>query len=155
VRFDFQTANSRSLLFNRASSDEQATQSIIKSNAEKFRACQKFTFQCLACKKTNTIASGFKMEGKFLVPILLKCVNDECSVAPVQYWKNIKNQLVLSIAKDINKYYQNVYVCDEMMCQTRTSIHVSEIRNVLKKDLSKLFFLFSGLASQQPTMPGV
>jgi DNA Polymerase alpha zinc finger len=79
----------------------------------------------MACKKSNTIASGFRMEGKHLVPTLLKCVNEECRVAPVQYWKNVKNQLVMSIGRDINKYYQNVYVCDEMMCQSRTTIHVS------------------------------
>jgi CxxC motif-containing protein len=81
-------------------------------------------FECVACKKTNIIASGFKMDGKHLVSTLLKCANEECQVSPIQYWKGIKNQLVISISQDIEKFYKNTYICDEQMCQTRASIHV-------------------------------
>lgn len=106
---------------------ESVGESIIQSNAEKYRACEKFTFKCIRCKTDNIIAKPFaKIEGKFSA-VLEKCANKECNCAPYIQVPNIKHHLSLAIRKAIRDYYDNWMVCNEPNCNqsTRTYVHVS------------------------------
>lgn len=106
---------------------ESIGESIVQSNAEKYRSCDTFSYKCLKCKTENTIAKPFiKIEGKFL-PVLTACANKECNLAPINQLDNIKNHLSLAIRKAIRSYYDNWMVCDDPNCNqsTRTYVHVS------------------------------
>lgn len=107
---------------------ESVGESIVQSNAAKYRACEKFTFKCIGCNTENVIAKPFtKIDGKF-VAVLGQCANKECRVAPLYQLSNIKNQLSLAIRKYIRTYYDNWMNCDNPNCNqsTRTYVHVSE-----------------------------
>lgn len=105
---------------------ESIGESIIQSNAEKYRMYERFTYKCLGCKTENVIVKPFvKIDGK-LVPVLESCANKECSWAPTNQITHIQNQLTLAIRKAIRTYYDNWMICDDPNCNqsTRTYIHV-------------------------------
>lgn len=106
---------------------ESVGESIIQSNAEKYRMYEKFTFKCIGCKTDNVIVKPFiKVDGKF-VPVLESCTNKECSWSPIDQLQHIRNQLSLAIRKAIRTYYDNWLICDYPNCNqsTRTFVHVS------------------------------
>lgn len=119
------------MFFFRATYDgersETIGESIIQSNAAKYRDCDKFTFKCSACKTDNVIVKPFvKIDNKF-VPVLQACANKECSLAPIFQLINIRNHLSLAIRKAIRTYYDNWLICNDPNCNqsTRTFVHVS------------------------------
>lgn len=106
---------------------ESIGESIVQSNAAKYRTCEKFTYKCLGCKTENIIAKPFaKIDNQFL-PVLTACANKQCDLAPIYQLPNIKNHLSLAIRKAIRSYYDNWMVCDDPNCNqsTRTYGHVS------------------------------
>lgn len=106
---------------------ESIGESIVQSNATKYRACDKFTFKCIGCKVENVIAKPFVKLYNNFVPVLQQCTNKECNVAPINQLPNIRNHLALAIRNTIRNYYDNWMICDEPSCNqsTRTYVHVS------------------------------
>lgn len=119
------------MLFSRTSYDNERSESIgesiVQSNAEKYRSCEKFTYKCIACKTDNVIAKPFSRIGNEFLPVFSACANKECKYLPTDQLQNIKNHLSLAIRKSIRDYYENWMVCDEPNCNqsTRTYVHVS------------------------------
>lgn len=108
---------------------ESIGESIVQSNAAKYRACEKFSYTCTGCKTENVITKPFvKIDNKFM-PVLEACANKDCGWPPCQQLENIKNHLSLAIRKAIRSYYDNWMVCDDPNCNqsTRTFVHVSII----------------------------
>ncbi|XP_057659152.1 DNA polymerase alpha catalytic subunit [Diorhabda carinulata] len=83
----------------------------------KFRNVEKFKFICYNCKQENTVKGP--LEGK--VPFLIKCINPDCTMKPIDYLPYIQNQLTLSIQYFINKYYENVLTCEDPACSNETN----------------------------------
>lgn len=104
-------------------------ESIIQSNAAKYRVCNTFTFKCVGCKTDNIIAKPFVKLDNQLVPVLQGCSNKDCSMAPIKQLSNVRNHLTLALRKTIREYYDNWMICDEPNCNqsTRTYIHVSDL----------------------------
>lgn len=105
---------------------ESIGESIIQSNAVKYRACDKFIFICAGCKKENEIAKPYyKIDGKF-TPVLQVCANTECNYPPIQQLANVRNQLAMAMRKAIQRYYDNTMMCDEPHCNqiAQAYIHV-------------------------------
>jgi DNA polymerase alpha subunit A len=98
-------------------------ESMIKSNAQKYRLCEKFMFNCVACKAVNYVAAAFKKEGNKLTSVFEKCLNPNCTVAPYQYSASINNQLLVTIHKNVQKFYENWFVCDNPLCNNNTQTH--------------------------------
>lgn len=94
---------------------------MIKSNERKYRECEKFMFPCASCKQINFIAAPFKRgdNGK-IVSIFERCTNTDCKVKPTEYLPLIKNHLRAAIAKAIQRFYENWFVCDNPMCNNNT-----------------------------------
>lgn len=109
--------------------NDEATvgESIIKSSTEKYKMCEKFKFKCVGCKTENIMASALKRHETQMIPVLDKCTNNECTVAPLEYVDSIKNQIILEMRKFIRRFYENWLVCDEATCNynTRNYTHVS------------------------------
>lgn len=121
----------KTLTYFRATYDgergESIGESIVQSNAEKYRMYERFKFKCVSCNTENVIVKPFnKIDGK-LVPVLERCANKECTWAPAIQLDNIRNQLSLAIRKAIRTYYDNWMICDDPNCNqsTRTYVHVS------------------------------
>lgn len=106
---------------------ESIGESIVQSNAAKYRACEKFTYKCITCKTENIIAKPFVKVDNNLISVLEKCANKECNHAPYQQVDNIQNHLTIAIRNSIRNYYDNWMICDEPNCNqsTRTYVHVS------------------------------
>lgn len=106
-------------------------ESIIQTNAIKYRAYNKFIFKCGACKTENVIAKPIVKIDNNYEPVLQKCANKDCSLPPYKQLSNIRNQLTLFIRKHIRDYYDNWMYCDEPNCNqsTRTFIHVTDLNN--------------------------
>lgn len=106
---------------------ETIGESIIQTNAAKFRACDKFVFKCGGCKTENIIAKPYVKVDNDFIPVLKACANKECHIAPIHQLHSIRNQLALAMRKAIRNYYANWMICDEPNCNqsTRTVIHVS------------------------------
>lgn len=105
---------------------ESIGESIVQSNAAKFRTCEKFTFKCIACKTENVIAKPIiKIDGQWKA-VLDACANKECNVAPGNQLANVQNHLTLAIRKAIRTYYDNWMICNDPNCNqsTRTYVHV-------------------------------
>lgn len=106
-------------------------ESIIQSNAERFRACKKFVFKCIGCNTDNVIVKPFfKVDGQ-LKTVLEICSNKDCLLPPYKQLSNIRNHLTVFIRQAIRDYYNNWMYCDEPSCNqsTRTSAHVTDITN--------------------------
>lgn len=106
-------------------------ESIIQSNAVKYRAYNKFIFKCVACKADNIIAKPVHKIDNHYVPVLEACANKDCSMPPYKQLSSIRNQLTLFIRKNIRDYYDNWMYCDEPNCNqsTRTFVHVTDLNN--------------------------
>lgn len=106
---------------------ESIGESIVQSNAEKYRTCERFSFKCVACKTENVIVKPFvKIDNRF-EPVLKQCANKTCQIAPYHQIENIQRELSLAIRKAIRTYYDNWLICDYPNCNqsTRTFVHVS------------------------------
>lgn len=132
--------------FNRQTYDgernETIGESIIQSNAAKFRACDKFTYKCLGCKTDNIIAKPFVRANNSLVPVLQACSNKDCTMTPMQQMVHIRNNLTMAIRNAIRNYYDNWLQCDEPNCNqaTRTYVHVRrDFRLILRNVLMEYF----------------
>lgn len=113
-------------------------ESIIKTAAQKFRQCEKFKFDCRACKGINIVAAPFKRDNaNQIVSVFDKCMNASCNVAPYKYTPSINNQLLIVIHKMITKFHENWYICDNPLCNNNTQI--TPMVSVLHW---KFFFLF-------------
>lgn len=102
--------------------DARDEQIMMKTNEKKYRDCEKFMFPCAGCKSINYIAAPFKRvarDGRF-VSIFDVCINSECKVKPIEYLAVIKNHLKAAIAKAIQRFYENWFVCDNPMCNHNT-----------------------------------
>nr|XP_022908204.1 DNA polymerase alpha catalytic subunit [Onthophagus taurus] len=86
----------------------------------RYRNCEPFIFTCYFCKHLNTI-TDLIMDNQ---PFLNKCMNQECSVRPLDYLGNVQNQLSLAINKYIRKFYQFEMTCEDPSCTYDTN-HVS------------------------------
>lgn len=106
---------------------ESSGEQLVKSDLEKYRDCEKFTFKCASCKTENTIAKPIRRHDKDMVSVLDYCENQDCSMAPIHQLQQIRNQLTLAMRKCIQKFYRNGVKCDEPNCKlnTRTFLHVS------------------------------
>lgn len=100
--------------------DETDNDQMIKTNEKKYGHCEKFMFPCAGCKQMNFIAAPLKKENGRLVTVFDKCMNTDCRVRPLEYLPLIKNHLRASIAKAINRFYENWFVCDNPMCNNST-----------------------------------
>ncbi|XP_050513707.1 DNA polymerase alpha catalytic subunit [Diabrotica virgifera virgifera] len=83
----------------------------------KFRNVDKFKFICYGCKQDNIV------EGALVgnAPFLERCRNADCSLKPIDYLPSIQNQLTLSIQSYINKYYENILICEDPACTNETN----------------------------------
>lgn len=108
-----------------AKPSDEATEgeSIIKTASQKYQLCEKFIFTCVACKTLNYVAAAFKRESNKMVSVFEKCLNTDCNVAPYKYAASINNQLLLTIHKNIQKFYDNWYICDNPLCNNNTQTH--------------------------------
>lgn len=108
---------------------ESIGESIVQSNAEKYRMCERFSFKCMVCKAENIIAKPFVKIGNSYEPVLKQCLNQNCSADLFYQVESIQNQLSLAIRKTIRTYYDNWLICDDPNCNqsTRTFVHVSII----------------------------
>lgn len=109
---------------------ESIGESIVQSNAAKYRDCEKLMFKCLNCKTENVIVKPFvKIDNKF-VPVLERCANKECGAALFTQTDIIRNSLTLAIRKAIRTYYDNWLICDDPNCNqsTRTYVHVRNVK---------------------------
>jgi DNA polymerase alpha subunit A len=93
---------------------------MIKSNEKKYRDCEKFMFPCAGCKQMNFIAAPLKRENGKIVSVFERCINSDCKVKPMEYLPLIKNHLRAAIAKAIQRFYENWFVCDNPMCNYNT-----------------------------------
>ncbi|KAL7018678.1 hypothetical protein ACKWTF_010860 [Chironomus riparius] len=100
--------------------DENDNDQMIKTNEKKYGQCEKFMFPCAGCKQMNFIAAPLKKENGKLVTVFDRCINTDCKVRPIEYLPLIKNHLRASIAKVINRFYENWFVCDNPMCNNST-----------------------------------
>ncbi|GAB0097436.1 DNA polymerase [Sergentomyia squamirostris] len=109
--------------------DEENT--LVKSNAQKYHFCDKFSFKCVSCHHENTMAAAAKRVEANLVPVLAICTNAECKIPPYEYLAGIQNQLILKIRSSINRFYENWMVCDENTCShnTRVITHATSRNN--------------------------
>lgn len=97
---------------------------MIKSNEKKYRDCDKFMFPCTSCKSINIIAAPLKRDASSkIVSVFDKCINAECNVRPLEYLPAIKNYLKYTISKLIKKFYKNLHVCDNPMCNNETQTY--------------------------------
>lgn len=123
-------------------------ESIVKTVAQKFRDCERFTFKCSGCQTDNLVASAFRRNDQNqLIPVLGACSNASCSQAPTQYLASIRNQLVMAMRKPIQRFYENWLVCDEPNCShnTRLVTHVKERKMCFVFIVLIIFILFSRL----------
>lgn len=98
-------------------------EAIVKTTAQKFRDCERFTFKCRACRTDNLVASAFRRnDQQQLVAVLGACANPACAQAPMQYVAAIRNQLVLAMRKPIQRFYENWLVCDDTDCSNNTRL---------------------------------
>uniref|UniRef100_A0A1B0GK25 DNA polymerase n=1 Tax=Lutzomyia longipalpis TaxID=7200 RepID=A0A1B0GK25_LUTLO len=95
---------------------------LMKSSAQKYHFCEKFTFKCVSCHHENPMAAAVKRVDANLVPVLAVCANPECKIPPYEYLAGIQNQLILKIRSFINRYYANWLVCDDNTCSHNTRI---------------------------------
>lgn len=92
-----------------------------KTKANKYRGCEKFFFTCDSCKTINFVAAPFKRDdASKVISIFEKCSNNECERKPVAYLPSIKNQLQIAITKAIQRFYENWFICDNLMCNNNT-----------------------------------
>lgn len=92
---------------------------LMKTNEMKYRECDKFMFPCVSCKSINFVAAPFKREGGKVYSIFDKCINGDCKVSPLNYLPNIKNHLKVAISQAIDRFYQNIFICDNPMCDNK------------------------------------
>lgn len=112
---DFRAKVAKTYQANDADNDQ-----MIKSNERKYRECEKFMFPCVSCKQINFIAAPLKRDNGKIVSIFEKCTNTDCKVKPIEYLPLIKNHLRAAIAKAIQRFYENWFVCDNPMCNNNT-----------------------------------
>lgn len=123
---------------------ESLGESIIQSNAVKYRSCAKFKFRCIACKTENEIAKPFVKHDNGFKTVLETCANKDCRTAPIQQLANVRNYLTLAIRRHIRDYYDNWMICDEPNCNqsTRTYIHVSSFIDLFTITIPNLTFVY-------------
>lgn len=108
--------------------DTDQGSSLRKSNAERFRFCNKFVFTCQACKKPNPVPEPFRTEQNRKISVFEKCINAECTAKPTTFGAAIVNELILAVRAVINRFYENWLVCDDPLCSSNTKIttHVTD-----------------------------
>ncbi|XP_068086405.1 DNA polymerase alpha catalytic subunit [Anabrus simplex] len=102
--------------------DESVGDSAILNEEERFKHCDRFKFRCVndMCNSEITVDGPFCKTESGSYPVLERCVNPECSVAPTAYLPSIQNQLSLVTRSYIHKYYLNWLVCEDPACPNRT-----------------------------------
>ncbi|KAK4879037.1 hypothetical protein RN001_007183 [Aquatica leii] len=88
----------------------------LTSKEKRFTNASPFVFKCMSCKTENKV-SGVYTDG---VPFLLKCVNSECGVRPIEYLASVLNQLTLTMRSYVKKYYRNELTCEDPACIVET-----------------------------------
>lgn len=119
---------------------------MIKTNEQKYQSYEKFTFPCIGCKSVNFFAAPLMRDpSSKVVSPFERCINSDCKLKPIEYLPRIKNHLRATIAKTINRFYENWFICDNPMCNNNTQNYawVSFIFNTC-------LYLFSALMRNFP-----
>ncbi|XP_046595770.1 DNA polymerase alpha catalytic subunit [Neodiprion lecontei] len=89
---------------------------------DKFKYCDhlKFTCQNEMCRTEITMDGAFTNTPTGLTPVLSKCSNTDCSMAPWQYLPTIQNRLQLAIRAAIDQYYEGWMECEDPACFNKT-----------------------------------
>ncbi|CAD5116920.1 DgyrCDS5761 [Dimorphilus gyrociliatus] len=96
------------------------------SDAERFKDCQRFSFECFKCSTVNCLESCLYVsensKDSDLTFALAQCRNEECGEALYKdcYVNIIKNKLTIEMRRHINKYYTGWLKCDDPVCEART-----------------------------------
>ncbi|XP_059612246.1 DNA polymerase alpha catalytic subunit [Phlebotomus argentipes] len=108
---------------------------LVKSSAQKYHFCEKFTFKCVSCHHENPMAAAVRRVESNLVPVLAACVNPACKIPPCEYLPGVQNQLLMQLRKFLDRFYENWMVCDDNACSHNTRI----ITHVLSNDRPTCF----------------
>ncbi|XP_012251179.2 DNA polymerase alpha catalytic subunit isoform X2 [Athalia rosae] len=90
-------------------------------DARKFKYCTPLKFLCLnqTCRTPITMDGAFTRTPAGIVPMLSRCPNIDCNMAPWQYWQAIQNRLQLAIREAIQTYYEGWMECEDPACSNR------------------------------------
>ncbi|XP_055704301.1 DNA polymerase alpha catalytic subunit isoform X2 [Phlebotomus papatasi] len=95
---------------------------LVKTSAQKYHFCEKFSFKCVSCHQENPMAAAVKRVDANLVPVLAACVNPDCKIPPYEYLAGIQNQLIMKLRTFLDRFYENWMVCDDNVCSHNTRI---------------------------------
>ncbi|XP_061096553.1 DNA polymerase alpha catalytic subunit isoform X2 [Conger conger] len=90
------------------------------TDEERYRDCQRFTFNCPECNTENIYDSVFQGAGTMVEPSLLRCCHIPCGGRPIEHLIQIGSKLLLDIRHHIHRYYSGWLVCEDQACQNRT-----------------------------------
>ncbi|GLV41422.1 DNA polymerase alpha subunit 1 [Carabus blaptoides fortunei] len=107
--------------FKKSKPAESGNNTVAVTQVNKFSEVIPFEFVCLACKEATVVKSVIEESQLWLE----KCSNNSCSWKPIEHLNSIKNQLVLRIRNDVDKYYDKVMMCEDPLCTYETNVVTS------------------------------
>ncbi|RUS87909.1 hypothetical protein EGW08_004325 [Elysia chlorotica] len=103
--------------------DEEDLVTVQLTIEERFRDCERFTFNCAesTCGRQIVLDAPFIGNDASLTPALQSCPNQACRRAPWESKTKLKNMLQRKIQQHVNRYYQGWLKCEDAACGARTN----------------------------------